>query len=581
MFRSKWFLAGVAVLLLATSAILVAKPLYLKVRDMRASQLAHQARESYLAAPSDTAVVGRSIEKVSSALQLSPTNAAAHRALATVLLFSNPSLSLRHWEQAERFGIGQSEPTDADRLHHVQALLLNSRFAEAKQLLESMRGGPEFEADVQYNLTKVAYLLGESESALKQGRAMIRSRFTPIHRHLFFVQMCLSMHDSALQQEGESHLRFLLKQESLIDDSVVWQMLQLENLSEELYALLDETLHRRVTDFEEHIELVELRVKQGRLQAKDGARELRQAVNHSDSFAVVRLAQWLAKHGFSEAVVELMPLDLALSRKDWFLMYMKQLGELKSWKRILTILTEQRCPIEPFLVEILKCEAYYQNAEIPKALNAWYRAKLAANPVSSEMWLLIRTGDKIGQRHETERLLRDLVVMGERAERVLEYIASRDLRAGDYEGFLQQLTVFKEQYSNIATVVNDWAYYSILMGRDREEAMLEVDRWIEQHPEQLRFHMTWALGKIKTGEYRQVLARFQQFDLDWMGLHPKWRMILALALAGVGEEEQGKAYLKDLDLKIFNPYELALYEQLFTQQNAPSPDRGLRQVNGE
>ncbi len=549
--------------ILAVSIFYFGNPMYAKVKDIRATQLADQALTQYLDAPSDSAVIQHCVQKSQSAYLLSSSNYAANRTLATLTLFSNPKVSLQYWEQSRLFWKSGRAIPNLDAIHYVQALILNGLFEKALSVLGTIEADEQLQADVLYNQSKVSYLLGNKSAALDYGREMIKNRYTPIHRHLFFANLCLSSSDESIRSEGEKHVRFLLLNEDLMDDSVIWQMTQLSHLSKPLSDQLEQTLNRRITAFDERIALVDYRVANKILTPEAGLKELVKALDSTDQLAVIRLAEWCNSHEFPSEVVELMSVPLAIQRKDWFVMYIKNLGLTEHWEKIVQILTEEDCPIEEFLSNILKCEAYFGSGDRINAINAWYRAKLSSNPTASDLWLLIRIGDKMGLETDTEKMLRELVIVGENPERVLAYVAARELGKERYEEFYRLISGFRELYNNIGSIVNDWAYFAILMDRDYDEAMLAVDRLIEKDPEQLRYHMTWSLGKIKKGQYREVLARLQQFKLDWMQLHPKWRFILALALAGVGEYEQGQAYLEGVELKAFNPYEIELYEKLY------------------
>ena len=563
MLTSKWFIGFLGVCVLGVLSFFFARPIYRQFKDMRATQLANQALEGYLDSPADLAVIRQSAAKAQSALLLSPGNAWANRTLGTLALFDDPEVSLKYWNQAiQMMGSIEGFP-ERDRMHYVQTLILNRELDKAKSVLLSFSEDSPSYADVLYNLVKVCYLKGDRVQALEYARAMIRNRETPIGRHLLYANLCLNEEDKSIRQEGEKHIEFLLKNEELIDDSVLWQMTQASGLSDPLQSRLDQALNGRITGFEERIQLVDYRVENKQITSEEGLTQLMRALDRNDSLAVVRLAQWCSQHDHHEAVVDLMNVDLALKRKDWFLMYIKSLGVLGEWKRVLRVLTSEDCPLEPFLLDILECEAYAESGDRIKAVSQWYRAKIASNPVLNDLWLLVRIGDKIGLERETEKLFRELVIVGENPEKVLAYVAERELANEDYDAFYRHLTTFRELYNNVGSIVNDWAYYSFLMGRRVVEATEAVNQLVEQDPSQLRYHMTWALGQIKIGHYREVLARFQQFDLDWMELHPKWRFILALALAGVGEYEQADAYLEGVDPQTLRPMELELYEKHF------------------
>jgi tetratricopeptide (TPR) repeat protein len=538
-------------------------PTYRKVKDIRSGYLAKAAYEKYIADPFDKAGIEEAMRKAQSALFLSPDNYQANRSLAVILMFIEPQISLKYWEQSRELW-KQVEPIPfRDQMSYVQALMINNKLDVAHNILTRLKGGELEQSDIDYNLAKICFLQSKKSEAIDHGRRMVENRLTPIRRHLFFVGICLDSPDPVIRKEGERHLRVLIESEDLIDDSILWDMTQFRNLSSELSAFLKEKLDGKVNAYDERIALAEYQVLNKVKKPSEAFEELTRTLSREDILAVANLVKWCSKYGLVDQALELMSAEMAIKRKDWFLLYVKNLGKKERWVDIIELLKNEDCPIEPFWSSILKAEAFYESGEEGKAVNAWYRAKQETQPLQDQYWLLIHTGDAFGLHDETAEMLDKLVSIGVQPEQVLAYICERELLSKNYDGLYDTLVAYKERYPDHPDIVNDWAYYAILMDRDNKNALEAVNTLIESNPNLLRFHMTWALAQLKLGNPRQVLSRLQQFDLDWMKLHPKWRFILALALAGVGEVDQAKVYLAGVNMDTFNPYELALYDKWY------------------
>ena len=539
------------------------KPLYHKLKDIRSDYLADAAYELYTANPFDATVLEQAALKAQTALFLSSDNYQANRVMAMILMYRKPGTSLKYWEQSRELWKDPEPIPFSDQMNYVQILILNNQLDLARSVLMKLTASETEASEIDYNLAKISVLKGERNLAIQYARKMVENRYTPVRRQLFFIGLCLQSDDPAIRREGEMHIRVLVENEALIDDSILWDITQFRNLSPELSTMVKEKLDGKVRAYDERIALAEYQVRNKIKEPLEAYQELEAALYKEDMLSVVNLAKWCSKYGLVDQVLELVSVDTALMRKDWFLLYVKNLGRDGRWKEILDLLDKRDCPVEPFWSSLLKAETCFEMGDEAKAVNAWFRAKLVSQPDLDQYWLLIRLGDQLDLKEDAVDLVENLVALGAAPEQVVQYLCERELTVGNWEELYTILSSYKERYPERPDIVNDWAYYAILLDHADEDLLRVVDELVEAHPDQLRYHMTWAIAQIKKGNYRQVLARLQQFNLDWMSLHPKWRFILALALAGVGEFEQAQAYIENIDFDTLNPYENALYDKVF------------------
>jgi hypothetical protein len=560
--RKLWIIGIGCVLFLALCGLL-AKPAYQLFKEYRSSHLAETALNAYIEAPSDMEVVRVAYERAKSALFLHPKGFEANRVLAIITQFQQPKVSLQYWDQAFEVAHDVENISFSDKMGYVQALIINGQFDKARQFLETLQGDEKQQAEIDYNLAKVCYMSKDLEAALEFGRKMVRSRFTPLSRHVFYASMCLSSDSASHIAEGERHIKILIENNDLITDSMLWEMAQIPGLSAEIDRKLQTALDKRISDFDEAMAFASYSVRSGQRSVTEAYEKLLSGINPADDSQRAKLAKWCQTYQLWDEMDRWIDLPLSLKRKDWFLTYMKLLGHQKKWSKIREVLETEDCPIEVFWKHILLSDAYYELGEKAKATNAWFRAKIESQPIPLHLWILVRTGDKMVMTQEVTALLDELILVGVPPEQVIAYIAGRDFAVQNYEGFYLELESFREKYPANPEILNDWIYYSFLLERNELEAWQEINDLVAQYPKRLRYHMTWALGKIREKAYRDVLARFQQFDVDWETLHPKWRFILAIALAGAGEVEQGKHYLAGIKTEEMNQYELELYERHF------------------
>ncbi len=559
--RSKLLFIYLPIALVVVGLVFSARPVYRYFKEIRASVISENALNRYLENPTDLEAVNEVSLQLRSALALDPDGYAPNRGLAIVLNFTSPAVARQYWEQAIEYTGDQI--TIQDRMAYVQCLIVNNDFLAAEQeLLKVLEQDPN-NVDAQYNLSKIYVLIGQETRALEYARDFIQSADTPIERHLFYIGMCLNSDDPSIIAEGDAHIEFLLDNSDLINDQVMWQMTEIDALNIEIKRRLQDQLQLRVDEFEDEIRLVNHRIQTGVITRNEGFEYLMGKTREADNRYVTRLAEWCSDVGLAEQVPVLLSVPLALQRKDWFLILIRNLGRLERWDAVVRILEEEQCPIERFWLYILKVEAYRAMDSDAEMVNAWYRAKLEALPLPLHFWTLIEMGNEAGLNYEADALLDRLVILGVPAEEILGYGARLAHESRNFDRLYTTLTSFYDKYGGNPDIANDWAYYSILMDQNGGEAREVVETLSKQYPNRLRYHMTWALGRIKDSRYSEVLARFQTIDVEWETLHPKWRLILAFALAGVDEFQQAQYYLEGVDMEQFNEYERAIYERLF------------------
>lgn len=552
--RVGWFIVGA--LVIASAVGLGLKPAYRGLKSWRSAHIANGAVADYLSDPTNPDGVTSAALRARSALELDPHGFPANRALGILLTGVRPAEALYFWDRAVAV---RPDLSSGDSLAYTQCLFVNREWDRAEALLSELGSEMKDDPAWDYNMSKLRYLQGRQSEALEYSRQMMQKGGV--------LERSQRLHGIGLAYEigNESDKRVALEAaEALVSaGDGLWELLSMENLPDALRASVSAKLRGGPRSFEETLTLADYEISFGVGDALDYFDGLSQHVDLQDEVRRHMLVRWCLGHDIPEQALEILPESRALERRDAFLLHIQVLTRLERWDRIRDLLGRKDLPLELFWQYLLQAELELGTGDAAKAAHLWNRARSLSDGSREQLWLLLRPGDRIGgDDRTTNRMMGDLVLSGESVDAVRSYLLDRLARDGNFDRFLESLRTLKVRFGEQAEWVNDWAYFSIVMGRDSEEALAEVNRIIEKEPSKLAYHMTWAMAMVIRGEPREVLERLRHFKVDWESLAPRWRMILALALASVGEKEQAEHYMQGIDPAGLSPYEADLVRRL-------------------
>jgi tetratricopeptide (TPR) repeat protein len=563
--KSGIWIALVALVLIAVG--IGAKPGYGLFKEWRSDRVAKEALGLYLENFREPLLVKEALEKAQAALELHREGFVPNRVMGTILTSIAPSNALLHWEQAAKSREIERWELD-DEIAYIQCLLALRRAQDARDILQRLDRSYPDNIEVLHNLAKTSVLLGDQEEALRYARSAADHPASTPDRKLLYVRLCLNSENPSLRRQGELYLERLLEREGDLELPVLWALFETPNLSEALLRELSMRLRSKISSPEDGLILATMEVRSGLIDRRKAYEQLISEFNWESNEHRAVIATWCSDLGMPEQALQHMSMEWATGNADYFLTWIKALGSVGRWQDVLDGLSHRDSPLERFWLHYLTAEAHAALGQQTGAVNQWHRAKSALPATAEAYWLLLALADRLGLSSESDALASDMIPSGVNPSEIAAYYVGQAGIDGDYERLVAQLNRLRLAAPESPEALNDWAYYALLVSPTVDEQTLQAaEQLSNEHPTVLRYHMTWALGMIRQGKPEEVLGRFQQFQLQWETLHPKWRFILALALIHAGEEEQGRHYLNANDIEQLNPMEQQL---LTTAMNGKS-----------
>jgi tetratricopeptide (TPR) repeat protein len=139
--------------------------------------------------------------------------------------------------------------------------------------------------------------------------------------------------------------------------------------------------HPKVLPFHQ---LLALRIRAGedRWHAEDLLNRAVERYRGSDDQTLIALNTWLFAEGRYQTILDIMPLERALQRRELFLQYLDALSGLGRFETARDLLRSERFPLEPVLQHVYLATASERLGESTAVANEWQRALEVADNVS-------------------------------------------------------------------------------------------------------------------------------------------------------------------------------------------------------
>jgi tetratricopeptide (TPR) repeat protein len=523
----------------------------------RSDSIAASVLREYLSPASDTSKLSDWVQRGRSAWWLGPERWHSNRSMGYLLSLHAPAQAVDFWEKAL-----SSHPEKAnsdDWLAYVQVLLILNRGEDAQAIIE--QHGLQSDRSGAYNLSKALLLQGKTTEALHWAR--IAAHYPePELRHLHH-HAGLALHfgdaetkDGAIRLLKEGLESQLEASHTLLSDVIGLQELPLPVRKRAAALLLQQEI-----PLADRLPAATVMAQTSIMPEETLWEWLLSACDREDAAAVAALGRWMLQQGRPAQTLDLIPERLASGNRDLFLLHLQALYHSGERDRVRLLLQRADVPLPDQWKHWILSQTLKEAGETDAARSSWLRAARDAPHNPDLSWALVQGCGGLGLEERANSMLLDLVIRGQE-EKVRLFLVKRFTQDGDLARYVASLKSLSQQFRNSPEWTNDWAWHTLLLGRDREEALEAIEHQLSLHPGKLALHMTWALDSVKRQDPRPVLERLRHFKVDWESMPPRWRWILAVALMQVGEEQQARHYAKGISAASLTPEEQLLAPEI-------------------
>jgi Flp pilus assembly protein TadD len=286
-----------------------------------------------------------------------------------------------------------------------------------------------------------------------------------------------------------------------------------------------------------------------------------------DDETFAALAAWLNGVGRSRKTLELLPLDRAVKRQDFFLQHINALAALERWDEVKAVLTSERFPLEPVFQHMYLATARARLGEATAATNEWKRALEAAN--TPEKLLALAGYAEQNHANDVADAAHSEAIKLAPQNRAAYAGRLRAALASDHTSEAQAVAAeIVQLWPDDAAARNQDAYLRLLLGGTdgvAEAAERQAQVLVAQEPSNWSARATLGLARLRLGKKEDALKAFR--DVRATGSEPPGALAVRAAILAVnGYEEGARGDARNLGAEHLLPEERALIAPLLVER---------------
>jgi tetratricopeptide (TPR) repeat protein len=314
-----------------------------------------------------------------------------------------------------------------------------------------------------------------------------------------------------------------------------------------------------------HLLALKVRASEDRWQANDLLNRATERYRGGDDQTLMALNSWLYAEGRYQTILDIMPLERALQRRELFLQYLDTLGGLGRFDVVRDLLRSERFPLEPVLQHMYLATSNERLGESTAVANEWQRALETADN-ETKCLALATYAEKAGAADIADSAYVKAISFAPNTR------AAYDARVRLAEAHGQTAKAQKI----LSEIVRLWPdddhernhemYLRLLLGAsgaDAEKAVREGEVLMAQEPFNWQARATVALGQLRLAHPAAALDAFKGIKAEESS--PVGPLtVRAVALDANGWKEGAKGDARTLSAAALLPEERALIAPLLS-----------------
>lgn len=543
---------GGALLLLAVAAIVAYKAVYPVVKVRRGRDHALDVERLLRRGELKKASV-----QLKLALHFAPEDPGVLRTAARYCSILRLPQGLTYHEML----LGTGQATDADRRGYVElAVDLGRVDLAARQLRALLQENPK-DIGLLHLLVRQQRAARDLASATRTARFALSLRPEEERSQLILGRLLMDRRDSpALRSEGRRLLWGLAVGNGPGHDDAADLLIGDADLSPSERELLARSVAARPGNgLRDQLLVAGLRLpaEPGRSNAVV-AETIRSLWPRADAETLPVIGDWASRHGGSDVLLDLIPVDGAHTNRMWAPMRALALADARRWDELAKVLNEAAGPLGSFVSTSLKgrlalsrdrraeAEGHLLAAiELPGLSVSQCRfiasesERAGFTRLAIRAWQRIETDpeESVGACLQVLRLARpldDTPLVFDTVKRLNDYIPGDDQVAGER------------------------AWFELLLKQGTDHGKDTAAMLAKKYPAEPRWRYLAALAELRAGRPEPALAMVEADLGRWTELEPRWQLVGVLALAENQQREAARGLARRIDPKKLRSAELQL-----------------------
>ena len=549
-------LGVIAILILLAGVLaLQARPIYRAIKSWRSRQLVTQA-EQYL---KENKWEEASL-KAQAAYQLKFDDPAAIRLIARLDSMSgHPAEAIPFWQKF----LETADFTQDDRRNYASDLRRAGATDEAgAQLARLLADQPENPLNLRL-AAQIAAVSQRREESVDYARRACQMDPANKESHLLLATLLAGSPEPAARDEGLSKLLLLSTDRTAVGLEALTTLAKRGDLPQEKIRELIPLLQQHPLATEGHRLLAvdaEIALQPERREALiESAIAARKG---ADALVLRDLGIWLNAHKEFTRTIEVIPANVAIGRKDLFLVHVDALAARGRWVDLRKILESGEVPLDAAIKELYLARCATELHDPGLADIHWKRAQFAALRSPEQLVAIATYAEKVGNSDQAEIAYRTLASSSATARPA--YLALMRLlqKKQDTAALRDLLRDMVALWPKALAVRNDYDYLNLLLKKEAAQSMNIALELMAQNPLSLPHRTTLALAYLRVNQPEAALRVYNGLEVQWEKSPGSSRAVYAAVLAANGDKEKARDQIASLRFDTLRPEERELIKSL-------------------
>ena len=283
---------------------------------------------------------------------------------------------------------------------------------------------------------------------------------------------------------------------------------------------------------------------------------------HGDDEALASLGAWLYTQGEFQRVLEVIPPAKATTNRTLYLQYLDTLGALGRWQDIKDAIEGQQFSLDPALEQMYLARCLEQMGQTEGSALRWNAAVQAAGANVEKLLMVARYAQRNGASGPAETAFRAVLKTAPDSRPAQEGLLALLEAQGRTAAARDVLVGMLKVWPNDASVRNDAAYLSLLLGQDVTANRDVARELVRAEPNSLPHRVTLALAELRLGHALTALDAFGGAPPAVIATQGRYLAVYVAVLRAVGSyDAEVKAAMQALGSAPLLPEERELIKE--------------------
>lgn len=545
-------LAVMAVCLIV--AVMAGGPAYQKFKILRGRSLARQLERLLTNSPPNIIECSRLVKII---LATAPQDPAVLRAAAHYCVMSRLDAGFNYWEMLlEKPGAA----TRTDRIAYTQfALEMNRMEAAQKQLKQLLTENPK---DAESLRLSVQLFNLRREMGLAETTARFAVASYPFDEEMQVVlsQTLTSSTNAAKRAEGRRVLwPFAIGQGPMQNPAMSLLISNSELTRGENAVLLHELESWTNQTATSLLQAASLRLKMDPTnQLRIVQRTIDELSQRAEPSRLRALALWLGRQRQYEALLRVLPAELASQTPEIASMRLAALAELGRWPELRSLLEDASNPADASHRQALRGLLAAREGKTNDIDRSFELALKIAGGYPQRIRTVAETAEFARQTNAALAAWNRLLLYSPMALDASRHILRLQQHIMDPRALRSTMQRMADFLPSDPVVVGRLAYYQLLLDDHVADNRARLRRFAEQDPKQAEIRFALAMAELKSGDAGTAVTLIEQTPFKFEDLPPRWQAVYVAALGASEQREAARRNGRKLDPRSLNEEEQKL-----------------------